>query len=155
MTTFTREDFEHAARAGGIPIQGWFKTTSHDGTESLAVVTGREHAGPRQLGTMHVWCPPADDGDALRLAARLRLSTEWFGDHQVMVCPPGPPVGYVHEFTCEPDEGWRHAIFRAAIAIGRAMNAPEVRPNCVDAVAPPGVATPDHQLETLKTGSAS
>lgn len=116
MTTFTREDFEMAAKAAGYTIEGFYPFYG-------AVCAGLEK----------FWNPPKDDGDALRLAVALRLSLS-FGKSinpstpgQEVAAWKGPiddpfvisKVGFMHE--CDAEAATRRAIFRAAIAIGRAM----------------------------------
>jgi len=104
MTTFTREDYEMAAKAAGLRIK-WIGEVAHDCTKL-------KPDAPAFKGSM--WNPPEDDGDALRLAVKLNLlgspelfhfrSLERFGRQDA------------DDITAT-----RRAIFRAAIAIGRAM----------------------------------
>ena len=109
MTTFTREDYEMAAKAAGV--DGWYEP----GYLSFIKRGGG------------VWRPPEDDGDALRLANRLRICVE-FG-----YCEDDAPVIWVgliedrrnwtrYAHFPDPNAATRRAIFRAAIAIGRAMS---------------------------------
>lgn len=72
------------------------------------------------------WNPLADDGDALRLAVRLRIDVS-FVESQVDVCWFVPATGYTH-FKSETindaqdeREATRRAIVRAAAAIGKEM----------------------------------
>lgn len=141
MTTFTREDFEHAARAARVPKQlwdlEWCRANGHMVTPSM------------------MWNPPDNDGEALRLAVKLPL--------HILHNDPGEPVLWVSavlnkrglhgvaEFQDEAQrtEATRHAIFRAAIAIGKAMPAPEQRPKADDCSASPGVAVPEQQTASL------
>ena len=116
MITFTREDYEMAAKAAGLRIK-WIGDVAHDCTKL-------KPDAPAFKGPM--WNPPEDDGDALRLAANRNISIEWFdtiaGDYV---------EAQVHWGNFEPvresligrqdNEAVRCAIFRAAIAIGRAM----------------------------------
>lgn len=113
MTTFTREDFEHAARAAGIG--GCYQ----DGEFGPGIYNGHV------LG--RCWCPPDDDGDALRLASKLRIHLLHNDDRDAVlwvsaVLNRRGPHG-VAEFQDEAQraDATRHAIFRAAIVIGRAM----------------------------------
>jgi hypothetical protein len=100
----TREDFEMAAKAVGMRGDPGL-----DGTDAVAIIEG----------VLRRWNPLTDDGDALRLAVALglRVSTgqaDWYD-----------PIG--EGFMVETDDdlcpyaATRHAIFRAAIAVGRAM----------------------------------
>lgn len=104
MTTFTREDYEMAAKAAGV--DGWYEP----GYLSFIKRGGG------------VWRPPEDDGDALRLAAKLSLtihahpltmSASQFGKVEYL-------GGWVDR-TLDDEADYRACIFRAAIAIGRAM----------------------------------
>lgn len=139
MTTFTREDFEHAARAAGL-IPERYKRGHGLTVYNPSTGTGGHH-----------WNPPGDDGAALRLAVVLGLSVfhdkeasgicvEW--DYDRNFNPQGELdfriVGC--EFAAH-----RAAIFLAAIAIGKAMLAPDTRPTAESTGAAPRVGTPDHQ----------
>ena len=113
MTTFTREDYEMAAKAAGYAIIGDLHPS-----DGVNVVIG---------GRVYLWRPSDEDGDAFRLANRLRICVE-FGS-----CEDDAPVIWVGLIEdrrdwprCahfpDPNAATRHAIFRAAIAIGRAMS---------------------------------
>jgi len=104
MTTFTREDFEHAARAAGLRVRTW---DGHTGT--MCAIDDDCHG--------RMWMPHHDDGDALRLAHDLRMT---IADDPMKTCWS---VGAVvnGQFTwLASSEDQRHAIFCAAIAIGKA-----------------------------------
>lgn len=104
MTTFTREDFEHAARAAGLTI------------ESMALPYGAVCSGLDRF-----WTPPTDDGDALRLAVKLGFTVA-VRHHEIEVFSEasGECLASIHTNGCNPLEATRHAIFCAAIAIGKA-----------------------------------
>lgn len=155
MTTFTREDFEMAARAAGLYLQ-WPEPDYSVEWNGQALWCSGEGMG-------ELWIPPDDDGDALRLAAALHLRV--FADEMT-----AEGVGFVtvdwdfdDQFISREqiDERFfsdagklpamRIAIFRAAIAIGRAMLAPDARPTDAPGLPSPGETAPDQQLETLKT----
>lgn len=141
MTTFTREDFEMAAKAAGLSVKTW------DGHTGTMCAIDDDHHGK-------MWNPPDNDGEALRLAVKLPL--------HILHNDPGEPVLWVSavlnkrglhgvaEFQDEAQrtEATRHAIFRAAIAIGKAMPAPEQRPKADDCSASPSVAVPEQQTAT-------
>jgi hypothetical protein len=100
--TFTREDYEMAAKAVGIAL----------------VWSSVEGLSPRIKYSLVLWDPPNDDCDALRLAVALGL---------VIDCSR-PSAGMPYELHHYGQEGFtdqnaatRRAIFRAAIAVGRAM----------------------------------
>lgn len=150
MTTFTREDYEMAARAVGfIDDQASDDDDAlglHRNGQGIFYVVGKRG--------WHNWNPPEDDGDALRLANRLRICVE-FG-----YCEDDAPVIWVgliedrrnwprHAHFPDPNAATRRAIFRAAIAIGRAMPAPDARPTEAPGPSSPSETAPDQQLETL------
>jgi hypothetical protein len=114
-----RELLELAAKAGGLVgtyveyYDGGYYYSGN--TEGIRYQTAD--------GNSHVWNPLTDDGDALRLAVKLRLD----------ICRPES----AHEFVCvwvdhlgdfieephgtDPYAATRRAIVRAAAEIGRAM----------------------------------
>lgn len=106
MTTESdRELLELAAKAAGIELK-WHS----DGT-----------AYARRNGDYWaVWNPMRDDGDALRLAVKLRIHVRHFShDVEAQV-----ERGYWHEFDGpDPYAATRRAIVRAAAEIGRSMQA--------------------------------
>lgn len=76
-----------------------------------------------QGGTMN-WNPLKDDSDALRLAARLRLTVSWDrfdGSDYATATPPHTHQGYDCIADQDPCAATRRAITRAAAGIGRAM----------------------------------
>ncbi len=108
-----RELLERAAKAAGMETR-WERVTS----QLRARVPGSGDAFP-------VWSPLTDDGDALRLAVKLRLTIQrpWMDDERtelrevrVWSCEPD----YVHETLVGVDEcaAVRRAIVRAAAAMG-------------------------------------
>lgn len=102
MTT-DRELLELAAKAAGLRVRTW---EGHSGIR-CAIDDGRHG---------HMWMPLTDDGDALRLAADLRLGLEWgMATVRVDCCA---------ERYCDGDAPRavaRRAIVRAAAEIGKAM----------------------------------
>lgn len=105
MTKFTSEDYEMAAKAVGIVLD----------------FTIRGDFPPyyvNERGGHSSWNPPDDDGETLRLAVKLRMDLSlWPTWVQVKAGP-----AYAEE-PAEFDRGaaTRHAVFRVAIAVGRAM----------------------------------
>jgi len=76
------------------------------------------------------WSPLADDGDALRLAAKLKLDVTWTSDGRVIVRANrwdrhGVPYGSVISRATEGTEMLRRAIVEAAAQIGRACTSGE------------------------------
>jgi hypothetical protein len=98
-----KELLELAAKAAGIEIQ-W---------PSIG------DASCRRTDTWDIWNPLTDDGDALRLAVKLKLNisigkvSAWSG---VDGCEPVQSI-----FEGDPYAATRRAITRAAAAIGEAM----------------------------------
>jgi hypothetical protein len=111
--TFTSKDFEHAARAAGLDI--WTGGGQHD---DGGYPVGMDSDG----GCEAFWNPPDDDGDALRLAVMLRFTVA-VRTHEVEVFSDesGECLASIHTEGCDPMEATRTAIFRASIAIGKAM----------------------------------
>ena len=79
------------------------------------------------MDTAVLWNPLTDDGDALRLAAKLKIDLEW----QATSMHPAPEIeAYRRDdaegrFYCanEHENDYRRAIVRAAAEIGRAAGA--------------------------------
>ena len=70
------------------------------------------------------WNPLTDDGDALRLAVKLRLTVSWdrFDDTEYATATrPHTHQGYDCIVDQDPYAATRRAITRAAAEIGRAM----------------------------------
>jgi hypothetical protein len=104
-----RELLELAAFAAGI------KTSLHKETDSLWI------DGPR------VWNPLTDDGDALRLAVKLKMviDTDWNGGANAgnaAIDFAEPEYGYQEaQGKNDPYAATRRAIVRAAAEIGKGM----------------------------------
>lgn len=111
MTTFTREDYAMAAKAVGFDSFDWLAA---DNRMNVYTPEGRQSS----------WNPITDDGDALRLAVALRLQVTpgTYNSEEVTAYRSGHAESHerVH-FQQDIGAATRHAIFRAAIAIGRAM----------------------------------
>lgn len=110
-----RELLELAAKAAGMPLGGWepcpggFFTYSHRGSDERKT-----------------WLPLTDDGDALRLAVRLRLDVTfvdnlvvvyWYDESTLMSGAFEEPINDAQDER----EATRRAIVRAAAAIGKEM----------------------------------
>jgi hypothetical protein len=123
-----RELLEMAAKAAGMHIlpstwpeeDGWFFCLQHD----------KPALHFRKVGNPHYhsdpWMPLHDDGDALRLAVKLRLnlytSNVFFDGLSCQAeCPGG--LFAIQEHHGEPYAATRRAIVRAAAAIGKAIDA--------------------------------
>ena len=113
MTTETRELLELAAKAAGIPFVWDFWNSPEYGDTPVA-------RAPRdQLS----WNPLTDDGDALRLAVKLRLQLSIHERGCIVSLGEGEDVlgecGI--SVTGDINAATRLAIVRAAAEIGRAM----------------------------------
>ena len=107
------ELLELAAKAAGYGALLFCPTSRTDGFYSVEETDG---------GPLKTWNPLTDDGDALRLAVRLR----YFPQLMVM----GKFVGFddldiVEDFTEDPLAATRRAIVRAAAEIGKKMKEKE------------------------------
>lgn len=120
MTTPTtdRDLLELAAKAAGIRYD---KEASKPHPKSgafwgLWLVFDGE---PPEHARRH-WNPLTDDGDALRLAVKLRLEFEWWktGISANHASTPIMPIEHVGDDACAAT---RRAIVRAAAEIGKAM----------------------------------
>ncbi len=71
---------------------------------------------------MHEWNPLTDDGDALRLAVKLRIPTLYPGYQDITVAWGLPNADCIEEpHAQDPYAATRRAITRAAAEIGKAM----------------------------------
>lgn len=115
-----RQLLEDAARAAGLTIharnQAERDALIDPATASLWIVDG---------GT--AWNPLTDDGDALRLAVKLRLAVNHYGEGTAVLLPHHSPEVFstspamVEDNPGDPYAATRRAIVRAAAAIGRQM----------------------------------
>ena len=98
-----KELLELAAKATGIDLQ-------YADDEGLLPYNGSTNAD---------WNPLTDDGDALRLAVKLRLHVSVFAD-AIGIGAPG--YGYIEtKWIDDPYAATRRAIVRAAAELGKAM----------------------------------
>lgn len=76
------------------------------------------------LSLTQLWNPLEDDGDALRLAAQLKIDIEWQST-QVGAYPNVEAYISNPDGACfcadEPEENYRRAIVRAAAELGKEM----------------------------------
>ena len=112
-----RELLELAAKAAGIEVGDYLAPNEIPGYEWGMV-----------LGIKQVWNPLDDDGDALRLAVKLRLrvfTPTTDTDVAIASCGDLRTTGHVHKYSedeyTEPYAATRRAITRAAAEIGRNM----------------------------------
>lgn len=111
MTT-DRELLELAAKAAGIRLHVW----GTPGNANFEDMDDGPYGRP--------WNPLTDDGDALRLAAKLKIDIEWqatnpFPEPRVEAYQRNDEGTYFCAYEHEDD--YRRAIVRAAAAIGKAM----------------------------------
>jgi hypothetical protein len=98
-----RELLELAAKASGELTASWYGNDAYFD------------------GVLSRWNPLNDDGDALRLAVKLRLTVSWdrFDDEDYATAtPPHTHQGYDCMVSQDPYAATRRAITRAAAAIG-------------------------------------
>ena len=110
--TNDRELLELAAKAAGIDAE-WFRGCSSLLRRGSTVAEGG------------LWNPLQDDGDALRLAVRLKLDT-FFHPSRVEAHVAGgriPAISNIarEEYDGDPYAATRRAIVRAAAEIGKEM----------------------------------
>ena len=108
MTT-DRELLELAAKAAGFEVYEF----QPDVPKGLWV---------KYEGKSFVWMPYIDDGDALRLAVKLRIDVnQSVGIVVAERLTPFDEIGVAESFTDDPYAATRRAIVRAAAEIGRNM----------------------------------
>ena len=104
-----RELLELAAKAVGIVHEGF------DEDE------GRDVWWLPDLSRYDSWNPLDDDGDALRLAVKLRMEVDaWGAGASAVVKANGRAMVTEPHYGDDPDRATRRAIVRAAAEIGRA-----------------------------------
>lgn len=103
MRTEDRKLLELAAKAAGWDLREYS--------------TGVMHCDHDGSGVWMVWRPREDDGDALRLQARIKCAIEWLDSGHVAA---RTPCGHL-QLEQGDREGLRRAIFGCAAAVGRRM----------------------------------
>ncbi|KSO34965.1 hypothetical protein APA91_07550, partial [Pseudomonas aeruginosa] len=81
-----------------------------------------------ETGRWRQWDPRHDDGDALRLAVKLRLDITFYNGFQEVAAEPSNGDGMnpsQEVFTENPYAATRRAITRAAAEIGKSMGGGE------------------------------
>jgi hypothetical protein len=97
-----RQLLEFAAKAAGVPLKPDFKERFD-----------------YYMADMLMWNPLTDDGDALRLAVKLRIDVDFYlADVQAKHDQTDPVFELFSEHT-DPLAATRRAIVRAAAEIGR------------------------------------
>jgi hypothetical protein len=115
-----RELLEWAAKAAGMDGMRY--------CQPLGLLKLIDPSNPDGSGSVGPnWNPLTDDGDALRLAVKLRLDVEfeyWENGEGALVTVVGRSVKERHHieiFADTPDAATRRAIVRAAAAIGQSQ----------------------------------
>ena len=108
-----RELLEAAAKAAGLTI--------HSGQQAGRDACGAGGVGLWISNLTTCWNPLTDDGDALRLAVKLKIHPEIFSGYTVVFYAPDPDGDWLEleEWSDDPYETTRRAIVRAAAEIGR------------------------------------
>jgi len=108
-----RELLELAAKAAGIEVI----CSRLDDPWSKDMLVSNSARGCYHEGGP--WNPLTDDGDALRLAVKLRLDvTFMLGGLEVGASSPRPYLGALQSMVVDPYAATRRAIVRAAAEIG-------------------------------------
>ncbi|MGU1427483.1 hypothetical protein ACSEVS_27735 [Pseudomonas aeruginosa] len=120
-----RELLELAARAAGIKAR-WFKVNQWRRLDGCRLHIGQKNV----FGTHHrkPWSPLTDDGDALRLAVKLRFEVQCYPGMASVIYDDGSPDGAYLQQNPEKgqsdEQATRRAIVRAAAEIGKSMTQP-------------------------------
>lgn len=101
-----REMLEFAAKAAGIEL-AWSST---------------EGIWPRNKSTWRSWNPLTDDGDALRLAVKMRIQPKWIDDDAYAWGIGSTAISKAEPFDGDPEYATRRAIVRVAAEIGKQMS---------------------------------
>ena len=128
-----RELLERAAKAAGMyvlpepwpEVDGWFFCLQHE----------KPALHFRKVGNLHAyfapWTPLTDDGDALRLAIKLRITITYRGNAaDCFTLPERPEKSWPHwtqpwgRDAGDDTAATRHAIVRAAAEVGQGGEAP-------------------------------
>jgi hypothetical protein len=115
-----RELLELAAKAAGIKVPTK-KDAPWEGIDERGIYRDISFGGD---GTRHsYWNPLTDDGDALRLAVRLRIVVNAWGAGAcaVAVFPGGSESIREPHYGEDPERATRRAIVMAAAEIGKGM----------------------------------
>ena len=76
---------------------------------------------PSPVDVPHDWNPLTDDGDALRLAVKLRLEMSWWKDAITVETDNRKASSGILKLGGDPYAATRRAIVRAAAEIGKGM----------------------------------
>lgn len=115
-----RELLELAAKAAGYPIsEGYYEESKNGGWWIYIDGSGEP---PNDSAWTEIWNPLTDDGDALRLAVRLRIFINiHLEGESVAVTAQSIADSYTELFVDDEMAATRRAIVRAAAEIGKEM----------------------------------
>lgn len=123
------EQMQREALAGSLRLRqgGASMSTDHDLLEKAAMAAGLQIirwwydvavlCDPRTHEEGATWNPLNDDGDALRLAVKLRISIEMDEQYVFGVCDRASGLGMCECWNDNPAAATRRAIVRAAAAL--------------------------------------
>jgi len=106
------ELLQYAAKAAGYGISGW-----DDMVDNYLYVSDPSTPSRRPFA----WLPLTDDGDAMRLAVKLKIDIKHYDDHVVGWFDGGYIGTGKIMYGTDPYAATRRAIVRAAAEIGRNM----------------------------------
>lgn len=111
-----KELLELAAKAAGIEIRGNANKWIAQGVTELDLLVWNDRGGDS------VWNPLTDDGDALRLAVKLRMMVDCVRGADVIEIFVNGEIRHIGIDITDPDSyaATRRAIVRAAAEIGKA-----------------------------------
>jgi len=114
-----KELLELAAKAAGKKFNAWSeKITDYDSVHYGQPALHYSSIG----GQVHSWNPLTDDGDALRLAVKLRITVEWAAwSDDLEEVRADDSIEPIDPLINEEYAATRRAIVRAAAAMGEAM----------------------------------
>ena len=114
-----KELLELAAKAAGIEIE-WKEWVTGRVAEFQAIKYTKHH---EFWSNGKVWNPLLDDGDALRLAVKLRIELEFYDGFEEVFATENTieAISQTEPYKNDPYAATRRAIVRAAAEIGRTM----------------------------------
>ena len=112
-----RQLLEMAAKSYWADTEVSWKYSEEDDGIAYLDAANQDHNGQ---DVWLIWNPRDDDGDALRLAVKLRISIDWL-EHGVDAYRDDMPPLDIEPLGSEHYKACRRAIVRAAAAIGENM----------------------------------
>lgn len=111
-----RELLKAAAKAAGVPLRWPHDPATYERVDGVP---------PRRTDTWESWSPLTDDGDALRLAVKLRIDLSIWPEKACVQSVGGVLLEHPIFENGDPYAATRRAIVRAAAAIAQATNPAE------------------------------